>query len=141
MENLMVMRFSRNALGIVSAVFAGHGDRALFLLYEDPKFIIPAGRYICVRGDFKTHKNVFEITGIPGHSFVLLHPGNGDEDTEGCPLPGLSIGLYWKGKDATPKFGIMGGQSKPAFDRLMKLQGDTNMFHIEFIDAFPQDVS
>lgn len=64
---------------------------------------IPDGTYQCIRGmhrlegmpdDFET----FEITGIDGHSNILFHIGNFNEDSEGCVLVGSAIkqsANYW----------------------------------------------
>lgn len=57
---------------------------------------IPAGRYLCVphgwepgnpNGFSKTQ--VWEITGVPNRSAVLIHIGNTLKDTLGCVLGGL----------------------------------------------------
>lgn len=55
---------------------------------------IPTGRYVAKRTPSllvaKLTKNVwpsaFEITGVPGRSRVLIHPGNTAADTQGCIL-------------------------------------------------------
>lgn len=56
---------------------------------------IPVGDYMCVRGvhtllggiPFET----FEVTGIYGHSGILFHPGNRNENSSGCILVGAEI--------------------------------------------------
>jgi hypothetical protein len=54
---------------------------------------IPNGSYTCVRGahtlDGKTWFSTFEITGVPGHSGLLFHMGNTEDDSEGCVLLGM----------------------------------------------------
>lgn len=35
------------------------------------------------------HQGMLEITDIPNFSNVYIHIGNDDDDTAGCPLPGL----------------------------------------------------
>lgn len=66
---------------------------------------LPDGEYSCLRGthrltsmdhDFET----FEILNVPGHSNILLHTGNYDQDSEGCVLLGEQIieqtnGEWW----------------------------------------------
>lgn len=54
---------------------------------------VPSGKYTCVRG---THQlshggpfETFEVTNVPGHTGILLHPGNVNADSEGCILLGL----------------------------------------------------
>jgi hypothetical protein len=51
------------------------------------------GSFTCVRGPHRlegmAHDFItFEITGIEGHSNVLLHPGNKNADSAGCVLVG-----------------------------------------------------
>lgn len=36
----------------------------------------------------KTHKQHFAVSGVPGRTDILIHPGNFFHDTEGCILPG-----------------------------------------------------
>lgn len=57
---------------------------------------IPAGRYLCRRtryhrGGYET----YEVTGVEGHSRLLFHRGNVEEDSEGCILVGRRFG--WLG--------------------------------------------
>lgn len=53
---------------------------------------IPRGIYNCVRGQHTLHSGpieTFEITGISGHTGLLLHPGNYPQiDSDGCCLVG-----------------------------------------------------
>jgi len=65
---------------------------------------VPSGTYTCRRGmhtlGHPPHQHVletFEILGIPGHSGLLFHPGNDNNDSEGCTLLGKSIvkGVEW----------------------------------------------
>ena len=54
---------------------------------------IPAGTYTLRRSLFIKHQlPTFEVTGVPGRSRILIHPGNTEEDVEGCILVGLSFG-------------------------------------------------
>ena len=59
-----------------------------------------------------TYSNRFKrelplIKDVPGFSGIRIHPGNTDEDTEGCIL----VGLVWDGDDFI-------GQSRVAFQSL-----------------------
>ena len=54
---------------------------------------IPAGTYkVALRYSPKfsprTKHDMLWIQNVPGFSFILIHPGNSDDDTEGCILVG-----------------------------------------------------
>lgn len=54
---------------------------------------IPAGTYLCKphgwKGEVVRFTRVWEITGVMGHSAVLIHWGNTIKDTKLCVLVGL----------------------------------------------------
>lgn len=56
---------------------------------------VPEGRYECVRGKHTLPNGheleTFEVTGVPGHTGILFHPGNKYQDSHGCFLPGEEI--------------------------------------------------
>lgn len=57
---------------------------------------IPNGTYQCWLGDHLLHGmtepfETYEITGVPGHSNLLFHWGNFDQDSEGCVLVGRDL--------------------------------------------------
>lgn len=54
---------------------------------------VPYGLYLCQRGihRLKSHADefeTFEVMGVEGHSGILFHPGNFNQDSEGCFLLG-----------------------------------------------------
>jgi hypothetical protein len=54
---------------------------------------IPAGAYHLHRTIYRKHGyETFEVTVVPGRSRILIHPGNTEEDTQGCLLVGLRRG-------------------------------------------------
>lgn len=58
---------------------------------------LPPGTYLCVRGQHRLPDKpitfeTFEVTGVPGHTGILFHKGNTNNDSEGCLLLGESIG-------------------------------------------------
>ena len=63
---------------------------------KDPRGIvaIPQGRYEITLYD-SPHFNmkVPLLNNIPGHEFVEIHPGNTEQDTHDCLLPGLERGV------------------------------------------------
>jgi hypothetical protein len=72
-----------------------YGDRG------DPQYTkIPSGDFICEKTVYyKGGYTTFEITGVVGHSRLLFHKGNDEDDSDGCILVGLGFGFV-KGKDA-----------------------------------------
>ncbi len=80
---------------------------------------LPAGIYTCKRGQHQLHSGpieTFEVTGVPGHSGILIHPGNTEAASEGCILVGDSR------KDMT----ITG--SRDAFQRFLNTQEGQDQF-------------
>ena len=101
--DLTLRRDSSGPTGIVSTLLRPSGVvlcRTLSHAYQQddgswlPK--VPPGRYLCVFGQHQlTHGPIqtFEITGVPGHSGILFHPGNSNGDSEGCELPGQAFAI------------------------------------------------
>lgn len=87
---------------------------------------IPNGTYTCVRGMHRLHGmtedfETFEVTGVEGHSNLLFHVGNYNEDSEGCILVGEQVGQKLNG-------GKMITNSKVAFKQFMGLQAGVDSF-------------
>lgn len=82
---------------------------------------LPPGLYKCVRGVHRLHSasiETFEITGVPGHTGILFHCGNSQNDSAGCVLLGDRIGTMC----------IL--DSRPTFNRFMDLQAGINEFNL-----------
>ena len=80
---------------------------------------VPNGVYQCLRGQHSLKNGpieTFELQNVPGHTGILLHPGNYESDSEGCILLGLGIG-----KNVLTS-------SRQAFNEFMKLQGGADSF-------------
>jgi hypothetical protein len=81
---------------------------------------VPPGAYICRRGTHVLHDGVpfitFEVTEVPGHTGILFHTGNVNQDSEGCILLGEGM---------TPTHIT---ESRRAFVKFMLLQSDVNEF-------------
>lgn len=54
----------------------------------------------------------FEVTNVAGRSFIMIHPGNWVDDTQGCLLPG-------EGVNYTSDRGFMVTRSNHAFNTIM----------------------
>lgn len=76
-----------------------HGDKVLCVTCEDPwndnrprESCISKGSYVCVPHSGAHFQNVWEITGVPHRSAILIHNGNTINDTLGCVLVGTAFG-------------------------------------------------
>lgn len=88
---------------------------------------IPEGTYRCKRVDSPRFGNTFEITNVPGRSHILLHPGNLEDDTQGCVLLGKHFGFL------RHKRGVM--NSGATFKAFMIGTADQDEFDIHITDA------
>jgi hypothetical protein len=87
---------------------------------------IPAGTYPFKRTTYFKHGYpTYEVCDVPGRSRILIHPGNTEEDTDGCILLGLQPGkLRVKDEDTGSrewKHGVL--HSQKAFARFMQHMG------------------
>jgi len=53
---------------------------------------IPPGEYLCTRTKSPKFGNVFQVSNVPDRDNILIHAGNTTADTNGCIIPGLSVG-------------------------------------------------
>lgn len=78
---------------------------------------IPSGTYDVIFYDSPSHgKKSLMIKDVPGFSYILIHPGNTEDDTMGCLLPGKRIGTVYSKKDQINKRGVL--DSKQAFKEI-----------------------
>lgn len=76
---------------------------------------VSVGTYTCRRrASPRFGYDVFEITNVPGHTFIEIHIGNFNEDSEGCVLIGEEIYLARTCQMIT--------NSRETFDQFMALQ-------------------
>lgn len=88
---------------------------------------IPAGRHFCKRFHGHKFKNTFEII-IPGHTAVLFHSGNVEDNTEMCVL----LGQY-PGKLEGERAVLNSGNT---FKKFMANLNDVDSFYAKFIDFY-----
>lgn len=97
---------------------------------------IPSGTYECRRTIYQKHGiPTFEITGVPNRSRILIHPGNTEEDTQGCVLLGMDFGANPVTDEDDPKGGTRLKwavvRSKDAFAAFMAAMHNVNTFSLE----------
>jgi len=102
--NLKLIRNKFELYGIEGELFDDKGLHVCFTLehaYEQPdgtyKPKVPPGFYQCQRGQHRlagmtASFETFEITNVPGHTNILFHKGNYNNDSEGCVLVGSAFG-------------------------------------------------
>jgi len=74
---------------------------------KSKKSCIPAGDYLLKQRNsaivYRTtkgkHSKGWEVTAVPGRSFIMIHPGNWQTDLEGCIAPGRVFSIL-QGKPA-----------------------------------------
>lgn len=128
--NLFIIRVESNpdgALGVLRI-----GDRVFcWTLQPDPTdehFFIPAGVYEYRRFHGTKYKDTFEVL-VSGHTGLLFHAGNDEEDTKGCILLGSDIGFGADGRRWVCKSGA-------TFEAFMRRMKDVTHGSITFIDAW-----
>ena len=109
MEVLMLERNLRNFAGTFGTLYSPEMT-TLYTLEEDwnnnkPNVsCIPAGEYPLVRTIYHKHKlETFEVIRVPGRGRILFHPGNTEEDTQGCILLGMRRGTFTVHDEDDPK--------------------------------------
>ncbi|SKA64109.1 DUF5675 family protein [Desulfobaculum bizertense] len=54
---------------------------------------IPEGTYAMTAHVSPRFGKCFALSGVPDRTEILIHPGNTAQDTQGCILPGLRLGI------------------------------------------------
>ncbi|MBE3141821.1 MAG: hypothetical protein IMZ53_14695 [Thermoplasmata archaeon] len=117
MKHLRIVRVERSEDGIVG-VLTIDGVTHCFTLQPDERdihFSIPEGNYLCKRFHGRKYPDTFEIL-VPGHTDLLFHILNIEDESEGCIGLGDYIGEL-NGKRAILASG-------KAFCDFMKEMGD-----------------
>jgi hypothetical protein len=106
MSEINLVRLSDNGNETIGYLYID-GRPACFTLEDEQRkrkvwgeTRIPEGRYklgLRTEGRFheryskrfeKIHEGMIQVLNVPGFEYILFHPGNTDEDTAGCILPG-----------------------------------------------------
>lgn len=100
---------------------------------------IPAGEYVLRRTIYNRYNYpTYEVVGIPDRERILLHPGNTEEDTEGCVLLGMTLGVLTVDRDLdtgkrNKKLAVL--QSRKAFDQFMRLMDGITEARITVVEV------
>lgn len=93
--------------------------------FEDRRVVIPSGFALCKRSFYtKGGYPTFEIT-VAGHTRVLFHKGNVEEDSEACVIVAESFGQL-HGQTAVL-------DSRGGFDEFMRLATGLQEFYMEVL--------
>lgn len=107
MKNLMLERFLANDAGVFGTLeFALEHAPVLYTGEDEWRdnahsiSCIPEGVYRIHRR-FSPHFNreMYEVTGVPNRGGILIHAGTTEENTEGCILLGMKLGIASVKKD------------------------------------------
>lgn len=106
MPTLTLTRFGSTPFGTLGALITPFGNKTFSTL--EPQWrknkagvsCIPAGLYklglrespIVKRTSRGKYTQGFEIQGVPSRSLIMIHPGNWQEDSNGCLLVGKGYG-------------------------------------------------
>jgi len=136
MKELILKRVARNS-------YATYG---VFVLENEPIAVslelpwrnnshqvscIPAGMYICKQRTSEKYGAHYHVMGVAGRDLILIHPGNLDDDTKGCILPGRSFGPVWSKNDLAMEYGVQ--DSVTAMHSIRELMG-RNRFWLNVIN-------
>ena len=111
--NLTLIRFSHNNESTLGSLYID-GKPECFILEDQPQqkkvmheTRIPAGTYkikLRTEGRWnmkmlghkndelrKLHKGMLWLQDVKGFEYILIHPGNTDNDTSGCMIPGTTV--------------------------------------------------
>lgn len=89
---------------------------------------IPAQQYLLKRIRSPHFGNTFEVADVPGRSFVLLHPGNRVDDSEGCILLAEHFGKLYDDR------GVL--NSGKTFERFMQELAAHDVAHLTIHECF-----
>lgn len=122
------LKSDQGVFGTLEPAFAT--GPVLFTCEDDVLFIAPGVYKLRLRmrvGDGTiTPYPTYEVEPIPGRDNCIFHPGNTEEDTLGCVLPGMSLGVVNVRKDqdlGVPNKKLAVLRSRDAFTQFMAAMG------------------
>lgn len=139
--DLIIQRLHRRSDGIFSVVTDSIGHQVFVSLehayrHADGSFhpIVQPGVYTCRRGLHRLPKmenqfETFEIMGVKGHSGILWHWGNWNDNSSGCVLTGSTFMMKMNPKHNN-EVEKMITQSRETFSMFMELQKGNETFKV-----------
>lgn len=95
---------------------------------------LPAGTWTCQRGWHSLEHGwqgwTYQIMNVPDHTNMLFHPGNGEEDSDGCVLLGTNV--VHTTVHGLPERWVV--QSRRAFGVFMRAQAGCETFQLTVTD-------
>lgn len=143
-KSLTLMRTMCHDSGIFGVLLNSEGKQIAVTLEHSymkdgenrPK--VKTGSYVCKLGphrlaSMKHNFDTYEIENVPGHTDILFHRGNNENDSEGCVLLGEKLmknddGSYWI------------NNSKVTFSKFMNHQAGVPEFNLEVKEALSYKV-
>lgn len=81
------------------------------------------------------YRHGWEVQGVPGRDYIMLHPANVIDDLEGCIAPGLSTGVL-PDRERNPQWAIL--NSFAAFKMLMDELEQRDQWYLDVRGFFPE---
>lgn len=147
MKKLLLERFLSCEHGVFGTLdFASEHDPQLFTCEDEwrdnqPKIsCIPVGVYpLRLRFSPKFQRDMYEVCNVPDRAGILIHPGNTEENTEGCILVGLNLGVVRVATDeesGRPNKKTAVVKSKAAFDAFLQaMDGDEGELSVTWAET------
>ena len=124
-----IVRLENTEQGVLGSLVID-GSIFCFTLQPDPTdthFSIPVGNYLCRRFHGTKWTNTFEII-VPGHTALLFHAGNVEDNSEGCILLGATVGKL-KGNRAVLNSG-------DTFKSFIERTAGVDTFPLEIVNCY-----
>jgi hypothetical protein len=134
MRRVRIIRLEQTEAGLIGVLLINGVVEGFTMQPDsaDSSFSIPAGSYICKRFHGYKYKDTFEVV-VPGHTALLFHAGNIEDETDGCILLGERVGWLY-GKRAVLSSGV-------SFEEFMWALKDEQEFNLFIEDHLEKETS
>ena len=123
MDDIMLLRYGSTPMGTFGEITLPDGTTLKTCEREwqgnkRGRSCIPQGIYtlrkrrspVVERTSRGSHSEGWEVTGVPGRTYIMLHPGNTISDSDGCILPGKGLGFvsgHWAVTSSQHAFDVL----------------------------------